>query len=345
MLEETNDSTSFLDDFEIEAPNDIITEVEDPIEKVQFKPENENPDDKFVPPTEEVEEQEEEETETFSYKAFLSHLNEQGLVQFEDKEDLEDTPEVVYESIKGTIQEGINSYKESIPDEGKRFLTYLENGGDPKKYIENLQAPLDLAKLDLENESDQELVMREYLKSQDYSTEEINETITDYKDGLLLDKQSKVAAKKLEKSFEKRNENLLKEQEAFAEAQREQYSNYITQINTTIDNSTNLAGLEITKAEKDSFRKYLLARDRDGLTSYEREVQENPVQTQLELAYLKFKKYDFGAAKKAGETEATRKLNWKLKTNDKTVTGGKSSQEVKEEANLNAFNFFKKRQG
>lgn len=346
MLEQTNDASSFLDDFELDSSNDIITEVDglEGVDKLEFKPEDQE-QEKFVPDEEEEEQKEDEQEEGFSYKAFLTHLNEQGLVQFEDREDLEDTPDVVYESINRTVQEGIKSYKDSIPETGKQFLDYLEKGGDPKKYIDTLQRPINLDKLDLDNESDQELVMREYLKLSDYSSEEIDETIADYKDGLLLDKQSKVAFKKLEKSFDKRNESLIKEQEAYAESQREQYANYQKLVDTTIESSTNLAGLEITKAEKDSFKKYLLLRDKDGLTSYEREVQEDPVKTQLELAYLKFKKYDFASAKKQGESEATKKLNWKLKNNDKTVTGGKSSQEVKDEGGLGAFGFFKRKQG
>lgn len=289
---------------------------------------------------EEGKEDNKESEDSFSYKAFLSHLSEQGLVQFEDKEDLEDTPDVVYESISKTIQSGIQGYKESIPSEGKQYLEYLEKGGDSSKYFETLQKPFDISSMDLDSESDQERVVREYLKLQDYSGAEIDETIEDYKTGLLLDKQAKVASKKLEKSFEKRTEALLQEQEALQEAQREQYNQYINTVNTTIESVDNIAGLEVTKAEKDSFRKYLLIRDKDGLTAYEKELQADPVKTSLELAYLKFKKYDFASAKKQGETEASKKLNWRLKNSEQTVKGGKSSQEVKQESDLSAFRQF-----
>lgn len=361
MLENINESSlqDLLGDFEEENKTDNIIDGDDDgsVEIIEPKKTNQAVEEdsnsiEVITEIEGLEETEdeddsensnEEETQSgdqFSYKAFLSHLKDQGLVEFEDKEDLTDDVEIVYESVKKTIQSGIDSYKESIPDEGRMFLEYLEKGGDPKKYIESVSVPLDIASLDLDSEADQERVLREYLKTQDYTSAEIDETINDYKDSLLLDKQSKVAAKKLEKTFEKRTELLLKEQEAQAEYAREQYNANINMISNTIDSSDNLAGLELTKSEKDTFRKYLLVRDKDGLTAYERELQEDPVKTSLELAYLKFKKYDFASAKKAGETQANKNLIWKLKNNEQTIKGGKSSEEVKQESNLDAFKSF-----
>lgn len=277
----------------------------------------------------------------YSYKALLSHLNEEGLIDFEDSDDLEDKPELIFETVKNTIEKGIESYKESIPEVGKQFLEYLEKGGDPNKYIESLQKPFDLNSIDLESERDQEKVVTEYLKTLDYTKEEIEETLEGYKDGLLLEKQAKLASSKLAKVFEKRQEQLLREQEAIAEQQREEYSKYINTINNSIETANEIAGLEISKKEKDDFRRYLLAVDKDGMTQYQRELQENPVQTQLELAYLKYKKYDFANAKKAGAKETTNKLKSIFKNNETTVKAGRSSEQVEEQlGNLDAFKRF-----
>lgn len=350
MLETINETSSFLDGFEEQESQIINDGTDDGIETINTLDGIET-DDTFVPPVEEKEEEKENQEESeeeesddevpaFSYKAFLSHLSDEGLVAFEDKEDIPDNVDVVYESVKKTIETGINQYKESIPEQGRQFLEYLEKGGDVNKYLETLQKPLDLNTLDLDSEADQERVLTEYLKLQNYTTEEIKETVTDYKDGLILDKQSKIAAKQLEKAFEKQTEILLKNQELQAEAQKEQYNQYIHTVSNTIDSSESLAGLDVTKAEKDAFRKYLLVRGKDGLTDYEREYQADPVKIQLELAYLKYKKYDFSSAKKAGATALTKKLNWTLKNNETTVKGGKSSSDPKEESNFDAFKSF-----
>jgi hypothetical protein len=280
----------------------------------------------------------------YSYKAFLSHLNEEGLVDFEDSEDIEDKPELIFESVKNTIQKGITSYKESIPEVGKKFLDYLEKGGDPDKYIKSLDKPFDVNNINLESESDQKKVVGEYLRSQEYTEEEITETLKDYEDSLLLEKQARVASAKLNKIFDKRQEQLLQDQNLIADQQREQYSKYINDVNSTIDVSTNIAGLEISNREKEEFKKYLLAVDNQGQTQYQKELQENPIQTQLELAYLKYKKYDFGSAKKIGATETTNKLKNIFKNTETTIKTGRSSEQAEDQAgNLDAFRRFASR--
>ncbi len=345
MLDNTLDENSieiknFIDD--VEVPNAKVEKVVDPLENLEINTINYIPEDEEeeeVESLEDIEDETEEEVETnvetsdeededdgeaYSYKAVLRHLNDEGLVDFEDSEDLEDKPELIFESVKNTIVKGIEDYKESIPDKGKKFLEYLEKGGDPDTYFEALQKPFKISDLDLSEEGDQETVVREFLKSQDYSQDEINETIADYKDSLILEKQALVASKKLDKVFAKKEDELIKHQEAIKEQEKTQYITYINTLNDTIENSTELAGLPLTKKEKDQFRQYLLATDKQGLTQYQKEVQENPVKTQLELAYLKFMKYDFSKAIKKGETEATKKLKDIFKKNEKTVTSGRS---------------------
>lgn len=363
MIKETNNPNDFLSSFEEETSNDNILKdgVNDTIDMISTPPifeeesEDHNPESEETQHLEEehqedIKEESEEEhqntteddsnedTEEFNYKAFLSHLNNEGVVRFEDSDDIENSVDVVYESVKNTIKQGIDSYKESIPEDGRKFLEYLEKGGDVNRYLETLQKPIDLNSLDLENEDHQELVVREFLKLQDYSNEEIEETIEGYKEGLLLEKQAKLASKKVSKAFDERTERLLQEQEAIQEQRRVQYEQYVSNIDTTIEKADSLAGLEVNKFEKDSFKKYLLERGKDGLTTYERELQEDPIKVQLELAYLKFKKYDFAKAKKAGETEANKKISWKIKSTDGPIKTGKTTVDLStKEDPLEAF--------
>lgn len=280
--------------------------------------------------------------DAISYKALLSVLNDEGLIDFEDSDDLQDSPDLVFETVKKTITDGINQYKESIPEEGKQFLDYLEKGGDPSKFFEVLQKPVDLESLDLDSTENQKLIIKEYLKTQDFSDDEIDETINDLEDSLLLEKQAKTYSKKLEKVFEKRKEQLLEEQAYRIEEQNKQYAEYISNINQVIDSSDVMAGLPITKKEKEDFRSYLLDRDKSGLTRYEKDLQENSVKTQLELAYLKYKKYDFNNAVKKGETVATQKFKNILKSKDSTVKGQSNKVDVSagDKADFSAFKAF-----
>jgi len=321
-----------------------------------FMDDDETEEAEEVKITEETEEVETEETqeevvedktsdidsESISYKALLSVLNDEGLVTFEDSDDLEDNPDLVFNTVKKTIEEGINSYKDSIPDEGKQFLEYLENGGNPSKYFEALQKPIDFENIDLESEENQKLVIKEYLKTQDFTNDEIEETLNDLEESLLLEKQAKTYSKKLEKILEKNKEILIQKQaEEVAETQR-QYTQYISELNKVIETSDSMAGLPLTKREKEDFRSYLLDRDRSGLTRYEKDLQDNSVKTQLELAYLKYKKYDFTAASKKGETVATQKFKNILKSKDNTVKGQSNKVDVSsgDKADFSAFKAF-----
>lgn len=335
----------------VNNPESISTSIEDSVDDdLKFTdkaPEDnkeesdESSDSEETENESEEQEAEEDDAESYSYKALLTHLDNEGLVEFEDSEDLEDSPELIFESVKKTIEKGIEEYKNSIPDKAKNLIEYLEKGGDIDKYLETIQKPFDLKAIDLESESDQELVMREFLKTQDYTPEEINETINDAKESLILEKQAAIAAKKLDKIFSKKSEALIAEQEQAQELQKQQYTEYISNINNTIESSSELAGLPLTNKEKEAFKNYLLAVDKQGLTQYQKEVNENPIKTQLELAYLKFMKYDFSKAMKQGETKAVKKFKDVFKRSETTVKTGRSANEIESSNNdLSAFKAF-----
>lgn len=271
-------------------------------------------------------ESEEEEVE-YSYKALASYLAEQGVIDFEDSDDIEDTPEIIEEAVLNTAKNMVQEYKESIPIEGKLFLDYLEKGGDPAKYIQTLEKPIDFDNFDLEDEGNQKRVIKEFLANQGYTSEEIDEEIKDYEDALILGKKAKTAANKLKGVYSKQKEALIAQQEQELKNRQKQVEEYIDNIKSTIESSNSLAGLSISKTDKKKFEQYLLGRDKEGLTQYERDLQKDPVKTQLELAYLKFKNYDFSKIKNQAITEETKRIKGVFKTKDTTVKG--KSKEIK----------------
>jgi len=329
---------------EVPVVTDVVELPSDELEITTQVPEDTEDTTEEVT-TEETEDTEQEEipedTESYSYKAFAKYLSDEGIVEFEDNEDLPDTPDVLFESVKKTIAKEIDNYKASIPTKAKEIIEYLEKGGDIDKYLNTLQKPFNIKELDLSSESDQESIVREFLKSQEYSQEEINETITDYKESLLLEKQAAIASKNLEKVFAKREQNLLSEQENLQEIQKQQYVEYVTGLQNTIDNATELAGLPLTEKEKKDFKIYLLAVDKEGKTQYEKEIAAEP-KTPIELAYLKFTKYDFSKARKAGETAATQKLKNIFKKNEVVPKSAKAITADNTDSDLSAFDVFRR---
>lgn len=279
----------------------------------------------------------ETDVESVSYKAIADYLAESGIVDSLDDYDGEDTPEALEIAVKNTITNMVQHYKDSIPEEGKQFLDYLEKGGDPSKFFEVLERPIDFNNIDLTDEGNQKKVYAEYLKSLDYSEDEIQEELNDAEDNLLLEKKANKAIGKLQKIHEGRQKELIQEQERIIQEQNAQYESYINNIKSTIESSSQLAGLSLTPSEKSEFQKYLLQSDKDGLTQYQKELNENPIQTQLELAYLKFKKYDFSKVTKQVKTEETRRIKNLIKNTDRVNSRSPQVTNNSKQGDLSAF--------
>lgn len=357
---EVNSSTDLLNDFLGQNNNDpietsninddpnkdtetITTQTDNSLEFISELPEGFEETETETQDTEDENQpitQDNQSKDEYSFKALAGFLSEEGIIDFEDSDDLEDKPELLIESVKSTIAKEIQAYKEALSAKGKGIVEYLEKGGDIDNYLAQVQKPFDFAKVDLTSERDQELVVRENLKLQGYDPSEIDESIQDYKDSLILDKQAKLADKQVKKFYEKQEEAILQAQEQEQAQRLEQYQTYVSTLHNTIDTSESIAGLQVDGKDKLAFKQYLLAKDKEGYTAYERDLAENPVKTQLELAYLKFKKYDFTKAAKAGETAATQRIKNIFKQSETNNTSGKSVEEVTKTGQFDAFRSF-----
>lgn len=327
---------SLKDEEDADSEDSETDEEEVEVKETKSDSKDNSKDTKSKDPVEEDESDNEEDIE-YSYKGIAAYLAEQGVIDFEDSDELEDTPELLEQAVFNTAKNMVEEYKESIPEEGKLFLDYLEKGGDPTKYLQTLEKPLDLFNLDLEDSNNQKKVVTEFLKTQEYSDEEITDMLQDYEDGLILEKQAKLASKKLEKIHSKRQEQLLAEQEAASIERQKAQDKYVSDIRTTINGSTTLGGLEVSAADKKEFEKYLLQKDKAGLTGYEKDLQENPMQTQIELAYLKFKKFNFDKLAKGVITKETKRMRNIIKTKDTSVKGNSGKVTKTDHSDLSGF--------
>lgn len=280
--------------------------------------------------------QDDQEQYEYSYKEIAGHLSDIGLLDELDEE-VDDTPEALELAVRKTVENSISTYKESIPEIGKQFLDYLERGGDPNTFLSAVNTAVDYKTLDLDNEDNQKLVLKEYFKTQEWSEDEIEDALADYEEGMILKKRAEKAVKDLDKIQSKRVQEIQEEQEAINLERAKQYEDYINTVKTSIRSSNQIAGLQINDSEKAQFEKYLLDVDKDGLTPYAKEIQENPVQTQLELAYLKFKKFDFSKVAKEIRSKETRNFKRKIVETDKTVSSSINRNVEKNDGNLSGF--------
>lgn len=287
----------------------------------------ENSDD-----TEETEEEKSEEKEDieYSYKAFANYLSDQGIIDYEDSDDIEDTPEILEEAVMNTAKNMLQEYKESLPEDGRLFLDYIEKGGDPSKFFSTYEKGFDIEKINLDDDLDQKRVIKEFLELQGYTGEEIEEEIKDYEDALILGKKAKTAFNKVKDHLNKEKERIVQEQEKQLALQQEEAEKYIENVKTFIASSNTLGGLAIDNKDKKAFEDYLLKRDREGYTEYEKDLSANPLQTQIELAYLKFKNYDFSKVASKVKTEETKRIRNLIKNKDTSPKGGTRFEDNKD---------------
>lgn len=335
---------------EINSSTDLGKEIEanlkgestddDPEEKPEEAPENkedDKPEDNKPEENKVDDSTDDSDEQSYSFKAIAEYLSAEGVVDADGLEDLEDNPEVLTYVVEKSVDKRIKEYKESLPPLVAQLAEYLENGGDESKFIETLAKPIDYKTIDLENEANQELVVRKLLQLQELDATDIDDLIESYKDSLTLEKQATIATKQLSKVDNKRTEQLVKEQELEAAESQKKVDEYISTVKSTITNTKQLAGLNIEDKEKTAFTDYILKRNpKTGLTKYQEELNENYVQNSIELAYLKFKKYDFSKVEKKAESEAAKKLKAKVFGKNESAPKGKSKESV-DQIDFSAF--------
>lgn len=274
----------------------------------------------------EEKEEEKEEENQYSFENIINYLAQEGIVDIDENEEIEDNEDGLTKAIQKTINRQVDNYKQTLPSIVQELTDFIEKGGDPKKFMGALSGPVDFTDLDLKSEVDQEILIKEYLKTQDYDSAEIKETIEAYKDSVSLEKQAAIAQRKLTKMADIKRQELVREQEDAIKLKTDNYNNYINNITKVITESKSIAGLEIKDKEKQEFQNFLLKVDKNNTTAYMRAIQNNPIQTQVELAYLKFKNYDFSKVAKAAETQAVKKIKLQLtKSSDRNPRGSTGS--------------------
>lgn len=321
------------------APVEKPVEVEDTEEDEEEEDESEDSkgDGKDDLP---VDEEEEDGELEISFKPLVEALAEKGILNFNSEDEFEDSDEGLETVIVNTIKAGIEEYKDTLPEVVKELTNFIELGGDIGSYLQAKSNITTLENFDITSEDNQEKVVRAFLKTQDYSEDEVDEAIKDYQDSLMLDKEAKRALTKLKKIAEKEESELLVRQQEMEQAQRKQYEDYVSTLKDTIAKSENIAGLKLNERDKKAFSEYLTKTDRSGKTEYAKDLEKDYMNNSIALAYFKFKNFNFSDIEKKVEKKVTKDI--KSKMFSKTTKTIKSSRRTPDEgADTETFSAFK----
>lgn len=264
---------------------------------------------------------EKEEISVFGILAEDLHVK--GIV--EKPEDFEDSEEGFEKLIKHNVNKGVDEYINSHGEEAKRFIEYMDAGGDPQTYMQ-MMTETDFSKIDEkdleDNEPLQEKIIAEALRKQGTDEKEIKELVEDYKDADLLDKRAKSNLKVLQKTQKQERETLEKQQKQARLEEEQNQKDYEMSVKKKVLTENKIGDFQIEKPESQKFIDFIFKKDSKGHTMLDKKLATLP-DVELKLAWLAYNDFDVSKITKAEKTKIVKSLKEKLETATTTGSGGK----------------------
>lgn len=276
---------------------------------------------------EENDEHEEEETETEEVQEEVDP-NEASMVGAFFDAFAESLNWDVTDEEKPTSIDGIIKYIEDVVEENSKpeyadervaqLDQYIKNGGRFEDFYNNQSQSIQYEQLDMEDESNQKAVVREYMKLQGFNDEQINRKIERYEDADVLEDEAEDAIERLKQIKEMQLQQAQVEQEQARHAQEEQARQFMTDLNSSIASLDNIRGIAVPKEDRKALLDYITKTDADGLTKYQRDFNKDIVSNLIESAYFTMKGDTLlGNAKRSGQSSAVSKLRTIMKHQSK----------------------------
>ena len=204
---------------------------------------------------------------------FFDSLSEQlGWSDVED-EDKPKTAEDLIEYFKDVIEK--NSVPQYASEEVEKLDEFVRNGGNLKDYF-SIDADIDLDNIEVEdNEINQKLVVKEFLKEKGFSAKQIDKKITKYEDAGILEDEAVDALEALKDIKAERKEKLLEEQQKSAREAQKQQQTFFNNVVSEIKGMDSIYGIEIPEKDKRALLEYIFKPDAEGVTKYQKDYAKS----------------------------------------------------------------------
>lgn len=204
---------------------------------------------------------------------FFDSLSEQlGWSDVED-EDKPKTAEDLIEYFKDVIEE--SSVPQYASEEVEKLDEFVRNGGNLKDYF-SIDADIDLDNIEVEdNEINQKLVVKEFLKEKGFSAKQIDKKITKYEDAGILEDEAVDALEALKDIKAERKEKLLEEQQKSAREAQKQQQTFFNNVVSEIKGMDSIYGIEIPEKDKRALLEYIFKPDAEGVTKYQKDYAKS----------------------------------------------------------------------
>lgn len=250
--------------------------------------------------------QADDDTEDNAVATFFEALSDKMGWELDEDEEIPQTPEELVEYFQEVIEE--NSVPQYASEEVEALDKFVKNGGNLKDYFQ-IDGELDLEDFEIEdNEVNQKLVIKEFLKEKGFSSKQIDKKLTKYEDAGLLEDEATDALEALRDIREQKKQQLLEEQEKSANELKKRQQEYFNSVVTEIKGMDNIRGIKIPQKDKQTLLEYIFKPTADGKTQYQKDYSKS-VKNLLESAYFTMKGDTLlKAAKSEGSTAAINKF-------------------------------------
>lgn len=223
-----------------------------------------------------------------------------------------DSMEGLINYIEDTVAE--NSKPQYADDRIAQLDSYVKNGGKFEDFYNGMSQNIQYDNMDMEDESNQKMAVRDYLKLSGYSDEQIDKKIERYEDADMLEDEATDAIERLKEHQQLQLQHQQEEQEALRIQQQQQAQQFVTDLNNTINSLDSIRGIAIPKQDRKALFDYITKVDASGMTQYQKDFNANMTENLIESAYFTMKgDVLIGEAKRTGQTTAAEKLRKMLR--------------------------------
>lgn len=283
-------------------------DIEDKPKRKPGRPRKEETIEEETEEEEEVEDNNEENVVTNFFDAVAEKLN----WEFEEGEDKPKNVDELINYFQNVIEE--NSKPEYSSEEVEALDNFVKQGGDLKKYL-TIDAELDLDDIDIEDETNQKLVVKQLLKEKGFSTKKIDKLVSRYEEAGLLEDEAQDALEDLKEIKEERKKQLLEDQKKAYREQLQRQQQFYDNVVSEIKGLKNIRGITVPEKDKKVLMDYILKPDTDGKTKYQKDYAKGGVKNLIESAYFTMNADKLiEAAKREGNNSAIDKFRRSLKS-------------------------------
>lgn len=294
-------------------------DIEDKSKRKPGRPRKEETIEEETEEEEEVEDNNEENVVTNFFDAMAEKLN----WEFEEDEDKPKSVDELINYFQNVIEE--NSKPEYSSEEVEALDNFVKQGGDLKKYL-TIDAELDLDDIDIEDETNQKLVVKQLLKEKGFSTKKIDKLVSRYEEAGLLEDEAQDALEDLKEIKEEKKKQLLEDQKKAYQIQLQRQQQFYDNVVSEIKGLKNIRGITVPEKDKKVLMDYILKPDTDGKTKYQKDYAKGGVKNLIESAYFTMNADKLiEAAKREGNNSAIDKFRRSLKSSSITTKSRKQA--------------------